>query len=726
MKTKKILSIALAILMLIGTFAVGASAAEQELKDTDIILAGEIVSGLEESYWLTVDGALTADGASANNYNVAIAPANAAYPTRVILNNAQISKVSTFNEAYYAIVSSGDLDIMLQGKNKVEILPEEYAQICGVYSEGNLRIFGNGELTMNLGNKNTMYVLGICGDVVDITGSTVTTLNLSSFYKIDGGYSLYETTVTDNANLVINENFLRNEEAETQEGYEESELAQGVVAKGYEVTYNGFVLSDNAKVTVNMINTDSVANTNQGLDIEDNLEVSVNSHLTVNGTDGKASAGVVMNNGDLTVNGSSTINAKAGNADEGVSYGVHLYNGNSEKQTIKISDSAKITATAGNAVTESFGFFAYADITATDNAYISATAGNTEESGSESIGAYFSRGLTFSDEAKLIAKAGNSTRESHGVYSKSFILSDDSAVEGYADISERSIGIGGEAVEISGNAKLNGESKGSTEEETAGIFVEALKAYGNAEINAKGGDGIGSCGLYTGQAVIYGSAKINAEAGKAQGRSIGFCSDDTGLIISENASLTAVSKEANISNGIYSHYEMKVSGNAVVDAKAVNGTTQCIGIFANNYFLSTGNANVKAIGSTDAEYSVGLAAIKLDIQNASTVEASGYMAALYSAEEDYKITGYENGYIVAGTDTNPENAVEFTNEHPLVLTGTDEERTEDGYYKYVFIAPEAPEEPEPELSFFEQLIADIVSFFNKIIDFFSSFFSFGG
>lgn len=726
MKTKKILSVALAILMLIGTFAVGASAAEQELKDTDIILAGKVVSGLEESYWLTVDGALTADGASASNYNLAITPANAAYPARVTLKNAQLSKVSTFNEVYFAIASSGDLDIMLQGKNKVEILPEEYAQICGAHSEGNLRIFGNGELTMNLGNKKTMYVLGISGDVVDITGSTVTTLNLSSFYEIDGGYSLYETTVTDNANLVINERFLRNEEVEAQEGYEDSELAQGVVAKGYEVTYNGFVLSDNAKVTVNMINTDSVANTNQGLDIEDNLEVSVNSHLTVNGTDGKASTGVVMNNGDLTVNGSSTINVKAGNADEGVSYGVHLYNGNAEKQTIKISDSAKITATAGNAVTESLGFFAYADITATDNAYISATAGNTEKADSDSIGAYFSRGLTFSDEAKLIGKAGNSTRESYGVYSKSFVLSDDSAVEGYAGISKKSIGIGGAGVEVSGNVKLKGESKGSTEEETAGIFVEALKAYGNAEINAKGGDGIGSCGLYTGQAVIYGSAKINAEAGKALGGSIGFFSDDTGLIISENASLTAVSGEAQISNGIYSCYEMKVSGNAVVDARAENGSMQCIGIFTNNYFLSTGNANVKAIGSTDAEYSVGLAAIKLDIQNASTVEASGYMTALYSVEEDYKITGYENGYIVASADTNPENAVGFANEHPLVLTGTDEERTEDGYYKYVFIASEAPEEPEPELNFFEQIIEDIISFFNKIIDFFSSFFSFGG
>ena len=45
MKTKKILSIALAVLMLIGTFAVGASA-ESEIKDTDVIIAGNVISGL--------------------------------------------------------------------------------------------------------------------------------------------------------------------------------------------------------------------------------------------------------------------------------------------------------------------------------------------------------------------------------------------------------------------------------------------------------------------------------------------------------------------------------------------------------------------------------------------------------------------------------------------------------------------------------------------------------
>ena len=59
-------------------------------------------------------------------------------------------------------------------------------------------------------------------------------------------------------------------------------------------------------------------------------------------------------------------------------------------------------------------------------------------------------------------------------------------------------------------------------------------------------------------------------------------------------------------------------------------------------------------------------------------------------------------------------------------TPVEETETETPLIKAIENAIEAPEEPEPELNFFEQLIADIVSFFNSIIEFFSSFFSFLG
>ena len=90
---------------------------------------------------------------------------------------------------------------------------------------------------------------------------------------------------------------------------------------------------------------------------------------------------------------------------------------------------------------------------------------------------------------------------------------------------------------------------------------------------------------------------------------------------------------------------------------------------------------------------------------------------------------YDEPYILVSTDTNPENAVVY-NGTDLLASYEDESCLYESEFKYVFIAseepadPDAPEEPAPELNFFEQLIADIVSFFNSIVEFFSSLFSF--
>lgn len=698
MKTKKILSITLAILMLLGTFAVGASAAETEIKSTDIIIAGNIISGLEESYWLTVDGALTSDGASASNYNIAITPASTAYPTRVTLNNAELSKISTIEKAYYVIASLSSLDIMLQGKNTFEVLPEEYAQIVGLFSDDALRIFGNGSLTMNLGNKNTVYVNGISGNTVDITGSTVTTLNLSSIYTIDGGYSLYETTVTDNANLIINEYFLENKAIESEDGYEESDLAEGVKATGYETTYNGFILSDNAKVTVNMINTDSVKNVNQGLIIKGNIELWTNSHITVNGTDGKASAGIGMNNGDIVINGTSSITAKAGNADEDLSYGIYLYNGKSNKQYVTLSDSAKITATAGNAVTESFGLCAYAELTATDNACIIATAGNVDKIYSKSAGAYFTSRITLSDEAQLTGKCGNSSDESYGIYSKNIVVSDD--------------------------AQLTGESKGSTKEESIGVYaVECFEAYGNAVVNAKGGNANTSYGLSSEEIKIHGSAKIDAVASDSEGISAGIYTDGETFTVSDNATVTAKGGKALESGGIAAVGEGVISGNAVVVAEASEGTEYSVG-FATGHLNVKDNANIKATASASDKYSYGIIGFDISINDCATVEAAGDNSAFFS--DLYEIVDYKDLYIAVSTDKNPENAVEYDNSNHISAYEDANDVVHDSIYKYLLITSGAPEEPEPELNFFEQLIVDIVEFFDGIKAFFESLFSFLG
>lgn len=705
MKTKKILSIALAVLMLIGTFAVGASA-ESEIKDTDVIIAGNVISGLEESYWLTVDGALTADGASASNYNIRIIP-DVNDTLRITFKDVQLSEISAFDGSNYcALLTKYNIYLYLQGKNRIDVMPEEYAEAYGIYTSSNITIHGDGSLEMNIGNENTVGASGIAGDTVDITGSAKTTLNMGSVYSIKGFWIENSTSVSDNASVVINEKFLRNEELEAQEGYEEI----GVKAVGYEVENEGLFLSDNAKITVNMINTNSVKNSNQGFDIEGDLELWDNSQITVNGTDGMGSCGIAMDNGDLTVSGTSSIDVKAGKAETGYSWGIYLYNGRVEKQHVKVSDSAKITAVADNANLESRGIVAYADLTAEDNAYISATSGSTDSSSSDACGVCFHYGIELSGKAKLIGKSGNSSDENYGITTEYITASDDAVIEGYAGIGGAdSAGIYSRNITVSGNAELTGESKGSTKNESAGIFTDSISANGNAVINAEGGNGVVSYGIYAecNTFVIEDNATVNAKSGKGV---------DSFAILA---------------------YEIAAGGNSVVVAEA-SGDYLSIGIYTVN-LTAKDNANVRSTGVDSDEYSVGiLCAGKMNLADKSAVEATGNSFALYLLSEI--TTDYDEPYILVSTDTNPENAVVYNGTDLLVsYEDLDLEAFYESDFKYVFIAseepadpeeptdpdaPEEPEEPAPELNFFEQLIADIVSFFNSIVEFFSSLFSF--
>ena len=145
-----------------------------------------------------------------------------------------------------------------------------------------------------------------------------------------------------------------------------------------------------------------------------------------------------------------------------------------------------------------------------------------------------------------------------------------------------------------------------------------------------------------------------------------------------------------------------------------------MGIFAVG-ITAKDNANIKATASDSDIYSFGIVGVETTFSDAVTVEASGSVSALYAQA----FNNYSGAYIAVSTDTNPENAVVY-NGTDLLVSYEEESTIYDSAFKYVFIAAEAPAEPEPELNFFEQLIADIVSFFNSIIEFFSSFFSFLG
>ncbi|MBQ3045633.1 MAG: hypothetical protein IJD49_06760 [Clostridia bacterium] len=723
MKTKKLLSILLSVLMLTGIFSVGASAAD-ELNNTDIMVVGTVIDGTEESWWLTVNGALTADGASASNYNIRITPATTTSAAKVTLKNAQLNQTALFNEYHYAgIVSDMALDIELQGTNKFDITHEDYGYAYGIVSNNALKIYGNGTLVMNLGNENTVISSGINGNTVDISGKAAIALNLNSIYQINGGYSLYSTTLSDEASLEINENFIVNKEAE--EEFAGTEFAEGINATGYQITYDGLKLSDKAKISVKASNPDSAPNINIGMEIKGNIELSGDSHINIIAVDGVNSAGISMNNGGISVSGNSTITAKAGNGSN-LAYGIHQYDGNSKDFSTVLSDNAKITATAGDAK-ECAGIYSARNLVLTGKASVTGTAGKAT---ALSYGVYFWGAAEIGDNTSLTGKADGAAEESCGVFfGNSASIGGNAAIEAYSGNSDgKTRGLlANKDLTVSDNAEINAESENSKNAGSCGLECKEFKAYGNAVINAKSGEAVSASGaLYTKNATVYGSAKINAVADKAYQNSFGFGAEGVATI-TENSQVTAKSGKAYASYGIFGFdnaaHSLTVSGNASVTAEAAEGTNRSLGIFMPSISIS-GNAKVTATAGDSEEFSFGLSCLDATIRNAATVEAKGSNSALYM-NDFYEITGYADVYIAISTDTNAENAVEWDYE-TLLAAYEHQETLHESPYKYVYIASEAPEEPEPELSFFEQLIADITAFFNSIIEFFTSLFSFLG
>lgn len=726
MKTKKILSIALAILMLLGTFAVGASAAETEIKSTDIIIAGNIISGLEESYWLTVDGALTSDGASASNYNIAITPGTDTSAAKVVFNNAQISENSLIGgDTYVGIYRVYDLDIELKGTNKIDILPESEAIIYGVTSERSLRIYGNGSLELNTGNKWTTGIRGLLGDTVEISDDVKLKFNLKAIHRFMAVVYGEGIVVSDNAELEINEFFLENADAEYSVG-EDYEIGT-VYADGFYSETGAAEFTDNSKVTLNMINTDYVPNTNQGFDIDNSLEVSGKSQLTVNGTDGLAGCGIELKNGALTVKDDASINVKAGNGSYSDAYGIYMHtSSNKEDKSVTVSDNAKVVVSAGNAKYESIGMECRKELIATDNAYISVTSGNSTHGDSAAV--VVSDIISLSGKAKLVAKSGDCSDENYGVFSEKITVSDDAQLESYSGISidDSSRGIFCKDLIANGNAKITGESKGSTEEESIGVYAALyFEAYDNTVVNAKGGEGRLSSGLCSDEIKVYGSAKIDAVGTDSEGISAGIYTGDGIFTIYDNATINAKGGKGAASCGIGTsdYNEITVSGNAVVVAEASEGTEYSVG-FATGHLNVKDNANIKATASASDKYSYGIIGFDISINDCATVEAAGDNSAFFS--ESYEIVDYKDLYIAVSTDKNPENAVEYDNSNPISAYEDANDVVHDSIYKYLLITSGAPEEPEPELNFFEQLIVDIVEFFDSIKAFFESLFSFLG
>ena len=152
----------------------------------------DVLSG---SYWLTNadDGTLTADGASADNYNVYYDATGT-----LTLKDATINGTNTIGHVGAGIFASGDLTIVLEGSSTVTGVQDPNGDSQSIRVEGNLTIQGGGSLTAQGAetSSGSSYGIFVIGSFTQQGGSvTASGGNVSGNYNSTGLY-VYGSTVT--------------------------------------------------------------------------------------------------------------------------------------------------------------------------------------------------------------------------------------------------------------------------------------------------------------------------------------------------------------------------------------------------------------------------------------------------------------------------------------------------------------------------------------------------
>lgn len=747
----KILSVLLIITVILGVTAIGVSADDSNtLSETEFYVAGTLISN---GYYLVADGGITAENATAENYNVKFTPATTSANAKLTLNNAkELSKTIDFDGINAVVISGGNLDVELIGENTITGGSYAFAAI------GDINFLGSGSISSVSYNSDGIFAFTISAKNITVNGAAHINLDTPESHEIIGFY-------TENGTVTIKENANVN-----------------MKITGIGVYSSGLTVSDNARLTIDSAEISHLAAEIYGdIEISDNAVVTLSTSRKIFGYD----VGDVDNyalkakNGSITICDNAQFNATAGDGEQSVA----VYSNG----TVTVCDEAKLNAKSGNTSRATLGIFIdYSNKDAVlfilDNAQVTAESGNI--SGGDDCYPYNNGFASSGIEVNNIYIGGNSSltgiggsatdldegsvqNDCGGIY-----VADHLEIDGTATVK----GIGGTAKDCSGgiaakgifmkpgcDAKLEGVSDRSTGSST-GISCSVLKADGG-EIIGTGNTSVSSasCGIHTDG--IYAS-DVNVKAYASNGNtSFGIYAEEI-TELSNDTTVYAQSADAEVtSSGFYSKSftaegnvnintaggdaeyayglaveEATVTGDVIINALAGNGIARSVGIYmdssstvngnskltatagkadefsigiygGNNNMELSGNATIVAKADT-AKQSFGFAVKGLTVSNSVYIEISGENQAVY-AEEPINLNGYTEPYVAVSTDTKAENAVDWD--------GTTALGGEESIYKYVLIAPE---EPEPKLSFFEKLIADITAFFNSIIEFFASLFSF--
>ncbi len=630
----KTTSVLLALIMLLSVAVTGVSA--ETSSDSVVYIAGALIEGSEEGYWLETDGKLTSDNASAENYNVKFEPATESTNAKLTLKNANLSQKADLDGDTFICCSAVVLDIEILGENTIECA--NYA----FYLLAEAKFIGNGKLNINSGEDSIISIVSgsdvtvsdnvfidcntPCGIITITEENTVTIEDNANVNITGGGVSSAGLTVKDDAVLTV--------ETAVNNHVNSRELLSVEL-------WGDINISGNAAVNLSVINecVDETEIDTKALEIhKGNVNISDNAQFNVISSGGYESYGVYLWNGNMSVTGSAKVNVKSDNA----SGTAAICAESTYDPVLTVSDNASIIAQAGIDSNSPGTAIVFSEIIVSDNAVIKGVSGNNNqlEEGEEISGSrygIYSEKLTATGCAEITGIAGKAGRESYGVFSRNATISDECKITGMSGVSEEfSVGVGFSNAVINGNSQINAESDTALKRDSIGLGSYTLDVSGNALINAKGGavgtsNGI-SAGIYAGDsAKFYGSAEINATTAP----------DD------------------------------------------VYDDRNCHGICAEMLSI---NDNVKITASGNAKYtSAGISTNEIEINGAPSITATGNYSA-FNLSEYYEIFKNEDTDIFVSTDTDPENSAEWDGESVL-MTYFDGSNDVVSPYKYVKIEP---------------------------------------
>lgn len=709
MKIKKILSVVFAVLLITGILPFGASASyveSENLSESDVYVGSDIIS--EGYYLIDENGNLTAEGADEANYNVRFAPATETSDAVLALNNANLSETVTFDgeENHANVLSGGDLVVELIGEN------HSYATV-GFASVGSITFTGSGKLSFNSSSFGGESYIAFSGSEIIVEDSVKI---VSQYNVLCGFYSGLSVTIKDNAEVSF------------------PNIKAGVIS------YGGLTVSDNAKLS---IHTDRWGiETNNSVTIRNNAVVDIYAFST--DISGYEKVGLSVAAGDLTVSDKAVLNVSSPNGED--SKGINVNGNIIASGDAKINASSGDSISRSVAIYQSCNYLDTSALIIKDNAQVIATGGEIKEGYSGSNNAVAAENIEISGNGKLIAScdavkniengkiAGDviavcvseeltvcdngyisavtqpSESGAAAIESKNISLYDNAVIDAETKSCLGSAyGIIGESLAVYNEAKINVKSGDSISYSSIALKAESINANDDSIITATASDGAVSVGILTSQATFEGNATVNATSG---GGDDSYGIKATQIISSETTAVNAAAGDAlensygiytseaefsgatqiasvsgdaeEISAGFFSG-RLTMTSDAVLNATGGKSSLYSIGAYSEGYLDITENSRLNAkAGTSDSEYSFGIAAPLITFSDSATVESSGERAAIYTLDD---ITlEYDSPYIIVSQDTNPENAVEWDGENSLAAYSENDGIIE-SLYKYISISP---------------------------------------